>query len=204
MQFAFCLTQKFGYSPAMAQDTESLLGRVVVSIGASDQASGQQQKSILSQAAASFARRPSGAESTMPTGFDPQAATLFEAVVEASYLVANADGEFDQTERNTFEKVVHAACQNAVQKSEVHALVSDLSDLLQEDGMDQRINMVTRAVRVDEHKLEVLRIAALMAHISGGVDTTERDVMVKLASGFGLASDSVESALSQAAVALTQ
>ena len=138
------------------------------------------------------------------TGFDPQAATLFEAVVEASYLVANADGEFDQTERNTFEKVVHAACQNAVQKSEVHALVSDLSDLLQEDGMDQRINMVTRAVRVDEHKLEVLRIAALMAHISGGVDTTERDVMVKLASGFGLASDSVESALSQAAVALTQ
>ena len=185
-------------------DGESLLGRVVSSISSSGgpTESGRSQKSILSQAAASFARRPDGAESTIPTGFDPLAASLFEAVIEAAFLVANADGVFDNTERETFEKVVAEACQNTVQKASLHALVSDLVDQLEEDGVDQRIKMVSTVVSSDEHKLEVLRIAALMAHISGGVDASEADIMAKLASGFGLADDAVETAVAQAKAAL--
>ncbi len=183
---------------------DSLLGRVVSSIAnsASPTPSGRHQKSILSQAAASFARRPTGAESTIPTGFDPQAASLFEAVIEAAFLVANADGEFDEKERHTFERVVAEACQNTVQRAELHALVSDLCDQLDEDGLEQRIRMVSGVVITHDHKLEVLRIAALMAHISGGVNDTERDLMTKLAAGFGLAEGAVQIALDQAAGAL--
>jgi tellurite resistance protein len=185
-------------------DAESLLGRVVSSMamGAGGSPSGRQQKSILSQAASAFARRPSGAESTIPTGFDPVAATLFEAVVEAAFLVATADGEFDETERNTFETVVHEACQNSIQRSEVHTLVSDLMDQLHEDGIDKRINMVSLIVHSDEHRHEVLRIAALMAQISGGVDRSERELMEKLAGKFGLSPQVVQQVLDQAATAL--
>jgi len=182
---------------------EGLLSRVVASIAeGSGQSSAASQKSILSQAASSYARKPQGAEQTIPTGFDPLAASLFEAVVEASFLVANADGEFDEKERQTFEQVVAEACQNTVQRSELSALVSDLQDQLHEDGMDGRISMVGRVVKNEQHAHEVLRIAALMAYISGGVDDTEREVMVKLASGLGLADGTVEQAIEAAKAAL--
>src|SRR5688572_20231420 len=113
----------------------NLLSRVVAGISGGSDPSG---KSILTQAAASYARKPAGAESTIPTGFDPRAASLFEAVVESAFLVANADGVFDDTERQTFERVVHEACHNTVQRSDVSALVSDLLDQLKEDGIAQR------------------------------------------------------------------
>jgi tellurite resistance protein len=189
----------------MPTDGESLLGRVVSSIASSGGAAtptGRAQKSILSQAAASFARKPDGAESTIPTGFDPRAASLFEAVVEAAFLVANADGEFDDTERETFERVVHEACQNTVQRADVSELVSDLLDQLEEDGVPQRVKMISSAVASDEHKLEVLRIAALMAHISGGVDDSEREVLTQIASGFGLDDDAVDQSIEAAKGAL--
>jgi tellurite resistance protein len=180
---------------------ESLLGRVVSSIAGSAEPSSR-SKSIFSQAAASFGRRPTGAESTIPTGFDPQAASLFEAVVEAAFLVANADGIFDETERSTFERVVAEACQNTVQPGSLHSLVSDLVEQFEEDGLDRRVQMVASVVSSQEHKLEVLRIAALMAHVSGGVHDSERRVMDKLATGFGLGDDAVTVALTQARQAL--
>lgn len=188
----------------MTTPGEGLLGRVVASIASPTDptASGNAQKSILSQAASAYARKPQGAEQTIPTGFDPRAASLFEAVVEAAFLVANADGVFDDTERQTFERVVAEACQNTVQLGDVSSLVSDLLDQLKEDGVAARIKMVSGIVDSPDHALEVLRIAALMAHISGGVDATEREVMDQLAVSFGLEAAAVESALQQAQAAL--
>lgn len=187
----------------MPENGDSLLVKVVASLSAAGVTpSGPGGKSILEQAAASFDKRPD-AESTMPTGFDPQAATLFEAVVEAAFLVANADGVFDQTERQTFESVVAQACRNSVQKGKVQALVADLCDQLDEDGMEQRIRFTTQAVSTAEHQQEVLRIAALMAHISEGVKDSEREVLLGLAAGFGLGQEAVNTALSQAKAALS-
>jgi tellurite resistance protein len=188
----------------MPIEGEGLLGRVVASISRSSEptASGRAQRSILTQAADAYARRPVGAEETIPTGFDPAAASLFEAVVEAAFLVANADGDFDDTERQTFEKVVAEACANTIQRASLHALVSDLVDQLQEDGLDQRIDMIGRIVQTDGHKLEVLRIAALMAHISGGVQDSERAILERLAASFDLGDEALRQALDQAAKAL--
>ena len=184
-------------------DGVSLLSRVAASIAQGQPSeTGKEQKSILSQAAASYARKPDGAEATIPTGFDPLAASLFEAVIEAAFLVANADGDFDVTERDTFEKVFHEACHNTVQRGDVSALVADLEDQLQEDGLDRRLEMVASVVRTDEQKQEVLRIAALMAHISGGVDATERHVLDQLAAKFGLDPSIVAHAVDQAGRAL--
>jgi tellurite resistance protein len=188
--------------PTMSTAGEGLLNRVVAGIASSTDDDEAAQKSILSQAASSYARKPSGAEQTIPTGFDPSAASLFEAVVEAAFLVANADGEFDATERQTFEQVVHEACQNTVQRSDVTSLVSDLHDQLEEDGVPARIKMLAGVVKSVEHAHEVLRIAALMAYVSGGVDDNERQIMDQLAAGFGLDAGTVDGAIGQAKAAL--
>src|SRR5262249_41401688 len=139
---------------------------------------------------------------TVPTGFDPAAAALFEATVEAAFLVANSDGIFDDDERAAFQSVVFHACNETVNAGQLEALIADLCEQLSLDGIEKRARMVGRTITGHDHQLEVLRIAALMAHISGGVSAPERAVLDHLAHGFDLTGDVVERALSEAEEAL--
>jgi tellurite resistance protein len=81
---------------------------------------------------------------------------------------------------------------------QLEALVADLCEMLAEDGIEKRISMVSRTVKRPEHQREVVRVAALMAHASGGVGATERTIIEKLAQGFELDPSVVEEALAQA------
>jgi tellurite resistance protein len=158
--------------------------------------------SILAQAAKSYGARPIYDESTVPTGFDPAAAALFEATIEAAFLVANSDGDFDADEQAAFQHVVVEACAEQVQAGQLEALLADLTEQLAQDGMEKRTRMVARTVTRPDHQVEVLRIAALMAHISGGVSEPERTVIDQLAAGFSLDHDAVEQTLHEAELAL--
>jgi tellurite resistance protein len=157
--------------------------------------------SILSLAAASYGARPSE-DATVPTGFDPLAVALFEAIVEGAFLVASADGVFDDDERRTFEHVVVAACGGTVAPQQITALVSDLRDQLEEDGTDQRVEMLARTVTKPEHAHEVLRIAALLAQSSADVSPVEREVLRKIADKFDLGPTAVDAALADVRTAL--
>jgi tellurite resistance protein len=161
--------------------------------------------SILSLAAASYGSRPSE-DATVPTGFDPLAVALFEAIVEGAYLVANADGVFDDEERRTFERVVIAACGETVAPAQIAALVADLGDQLKEDGADRRIEVIARTVTKKEHARELLRVAALLAYVSEDVSDVEREVLGKLARRCGIDGAEVAAALAEArdVVALTR
>jgi tellurite resistance protein len=187
----------------MHSPDESLLNKVANKLGqppsyAKDGSKG----SILTLAAVFYGSRPTDDDVTQPTGFDPEAAALFEAVVESAYLVAHADGRFDAEERAVFQHVVLAACDGAVLPLQIEALLADLEDLLAEDGLDKRIRMVGRTILRAEHAREVLRVAALLAHASGGISPEEREVLAKLAREFKLDDAAVELALDEAARAL--
>jgi tellurite resistance protein len=158
--------------------------------------------SILSLAAASYGARPSE-DATVPTGFDPLAVALFEAIVEGAYLVATADGVFDEAERKVFERVVLAACGGTVPPPHISSLVSDLRDQLAEDGLDRRIAALARTAAKPEHAHEVLRIAALLAQASQDVSQVERDVLVKIAKECGLDAGAVDEALADVKRALS-
>lgn len=182
---------------------KSLLERVARSINHPESGvSSLSRGSILKQAARSYGARPILDEATVPSGFDPAAAVLFEAVVEAAYLVANCDGVFDQDERIAFELVVVEACDNAVEMPMIDSLINDFQEQLTEDGIEKRVRMVARAILRRDHQLEVLRIAALMAHMSEGVNDAERNVLDLLAKSFDLDSEAVTKAISLADRAL--
>ncbi|WP_437679275.1 tellurite resistance TerB family protein [Sorangium sp. So ce131] len=155
--------------------------------------------SILAQAARAYSARPPIEDITMPTGFDPAAVALFETIIEAAFLVANADGEFDAAERKRFQSIVVDACQNLVHEKQIEALLADLGEMLAEDGTEKRVSMVARTIARTEHQREVLRVAAYMAHASGGVSAPERAVLEQLARGFKLDAAAVDEALTQAA-----
>lgn len=185
----------------MGEDRISLLARVARMRGASSTGEGDPNVSILSLAAASYGARPAD-DSTVPTGFDPQACALFEAIVEGAYLVASADGVFDVSERTTFENVVSAACGGAVSGKGIAALVADLADQLREDGLDRRLVALGQQVSKKFHAQEVLRIAALLAQASEDVSPVERGVLVRLAQAIHLGDDAVDAALAEVKEAL--
>jgi tellurite resistance protein len=157
--------------------------------------------SLLWVAAASYGARPSE-DMTIPTGFDPVAAALFETIIEAAYLLANADGVFDDDERRAFERVVVEACGGTVAPLQVAGLVGDLQRQLREEGMDRRIEKLATSVTKREHAQEVLRICALIAETREDVSVVERDVLSKIATRCGLASIDVDAALADAKSAL--
>jgi len=183
---------------------ESLLAKVAKSLTLppNDAPTGV-NNSILAAAATSYGSKPEEDEMTLPTGFDINAAALFEAVVEAAFLVANADGDFDADERKAFQSVVLEACKDKIDERQLEALVSDLTELLKEDGLDLRVTMVGRTVKRDVHQREVLRIAALLANVSGGVSDVERSVLSKLAGAFQLGDEVLQEALREAERALS-
>lgn len=160
-------------------------------------------QSILAMASAQYTAS-SDEDLTQPTGFDPQAAVLFEAIVESAYLVANADGNFDDTERAAFQQVVFSACGGVISEKQLRALLEDLEDLVAEDGVEKRIGMVAKTITRPEQALEVLRVAALVAQVSEGVSDVERSILDKLAARFSLDSTSVDRALSEVARALAE
>jgi tellurite resistance protein len=153
--------------------------------------------SILSLAAASYGLRPSE-DATVPTGFDPMAMALFEAIVEGAYLVATADSVFDTNERRTFERVVVAACGSEVAPEQIAGLVSDLDDQLVVEGLDRRIEAVARGITKKEQAYEVLRIAALLAQASEDVSPLERDVLLRIARACSLEATEVDAAILEA------
>ncbi len=185
-----------------SEDRINMLARVARTPRGGAAPDGDNDRSILLLAAASYGARPTD-EATVPTGFDPHAALLFEAIVEGAYLVASADGVFDDVEKGTFERVVTAACGGAVPQGHVAALVGDLEDQLVEDGLETRVKRLSEGLTRPEHAREVLRIAALLAQASEDVSEVERSVLEKLAVAFGLGEGAVEAALSDVRASLT-
>ena len=166
-----------------------------------DVADGPDERSILTLAAASYGSRPTD-ESTVPTGFDPHAAALFESIVEGAYIVATADGVFDEEERRAFERIVTVACGGAVAQRHIADLISDLADQLAEDGLEMRIQRLGEGIIRREHAQEVIRIAALIAQCSEDVSEIERSVLEKLATSCKLEVSEVDAAFADVKKAL--
>jgi tellurite resistance protein len=184
------------------EDRINLLAKVARTPHGAVSGASDKDRSILLLAAASYGARPND-EATIPTGFDANAALLFEAIVEGAYLVASADGVFDDAERSTFERVVTAACGGAVPHGHVADLLADLADQLQEDGLDRRIARLSEGLARPEHAREVLRIAALLAHASEDVSEVERMLLERLATAFRLGEGAVDDALSDVKASLS-
>jgi tellurite resistance protein len=188
----------------MTASDSSLIGKVAKQLSRPPSYADKGLKdSILVAAAASYGAK-SPDDLTQPTGFDPEAARLFEAIVESAYLVANADGEFDATERDAFQHVVLSACDGRVAERQIIALLQDLNDQLAEDGIDKRIEMVSTGIQRGDHAREILRVASFLAHVSGGVSDVERSVLEKLRGALGLDGSATASALDEVRAALSE
>jgi tellurite resistance protein len=177
---------------------QGLLSRVAAAIAAAaSELDEPEAPSLVSVTSEAYALHP-GADRPAPEDFDAEAAAFFEALVESVYLVANADGIFDETEQRAFREVMSAALGGRVAEPQLAALLADLHASLVEDGIDRRVAVVARCVSDRERAREVLRVSALMAAVSGGVGAEERTVLARLAAGFALPEPEIDRAVAAA------
>ncbi len=117
--------------------------------------------------------------SILPGGGDP--ALLFNAIVEAGYLVAAADGTVDPTELETLKKAVGTLTDGEMSPSEIDTLLDDLVDLRETQGEKSRCSAVGAMLRDANAGEEGLYLAAAIAYVSAGLSAPELAVMEEIA-----------------------
>lgn len=157
----------------------------LASVSSGQETGGSRGRSVIALAAAAYAAQPS-VDSTTPTGFDPYAVTLFEAIVEAAFLVATADGVFDEAEREVFARIVAASADHALPRSDLNGLIEDLADNLTLHGLDQRVARIAESVTRPEQKVALVRVAILVALANDAVSEPEEAVIDRLCAAIGM------------------
>jgi tellurite resistance protein len=178
----------------MAVPDKGTLDRVARAISRSGAGAPSDAIATILTQAATYGANPGTGAATAPSAF--------EATVEAAFLVANADGLFDEEERSAFQHVVLEACNHLIPDEMMQGLLAELGRRLAADGIEKRICAVACSLTGRDQQLEVLRTATLMAEVSGGVAAQERKVLESLARECSLDGSAIDQALAEAEDAL--
>ncbi len=157
----------------------------LASVSMGQELGGLKGRSVIALAAAAYAAQPS-VDSTTPTGFDPFAVTLFEAIVEAAFLVATADGVFDDAEREVFARIVAASADHALPRSDLTGLIEELADNLSIQGIDKRVTRIAESVKRPEQKQALLRVCLLVALANDVISEPEEAIIGRLCNAMGV------------------
>lgn len=125
---------------------------------------------------------------------DIDAATL-EALVETLYLAAYADGEFSEQERTQFAHSVNTLTQGRLSGEGFESLLGRVVEQHRSAGRDARIDAIKERLTTDELRQIALVLATDMVAIDGVLHDAERDLILSLASAFGIAEDAAQELL---------
>jgi tellurite resistance protein len=106
---------------------------------------------------------------------------LFNAIVEAGYLVAAADGSVDDTELQTLKQAVATLTEGEMTPGDIDTLIEDLIDLRKSEGEEARCKAVGVILRDAHAGEEGVYLAAAIAYVSAGLSEPELAVMEKIA-----------------------
>lgn len=117
---------------------------------------------------------------------DPESAQLFCAVFEAGFLIAQADGRFDRTERAHLHRALRALSDEAILADDVDAMLSGFTASLSREGAEARALAVGRLLRARGVSEAGVFLAAGIACASDGLSQVELKALETLARHAGL------------------
>jgi tellurite resistance protein len=121
----------------------------------------------------------------------PNQNEVFRAAVEAGYLVAHADGNFDDTERATLVKAIEVLSVGAVIEWEVETLLDECEARSKKEGAAARASAVGAELKKLGSAEAGLLIAAAVARATKKVDKKEAEMLKAVGAGAGLPQDQV-------------
>lgn len=123
--------------------------------------------------------------------FDPSSAQLFCAVIEAGFLIAQADGRFDRAERAHLHRALLALSDGAILADDVDAMLGGFTVSLARDGAAARVERVGHLLRAHRVSEAGVYLAAGIACASDGLSQVELKTLDALARHAGLGFDRV-------------
>jgi tellurite resistance protein len=109
-----------------------------------------------------------------------------EALVEAMFLAATADGEFAPEEGLQFTATIGALTDKKLEGAAVAALVARLSDLLKAEGRQRRLESIAARLPVGKGRETAIILAAAITASDGEVQGSENDLVADLAEALGV------------------
>jgi tellurite resistance protein len=107
-------------------------------------------------------------------------------LLEAACVVAIADGQVDEAERDVIQEVARTLCFVELPEAAVDALVESVAAAVAAEGVERRCEKIaSRLASLDLGEVG-LGVAALVADVSHGVGTEEYAALAKLAEALGL------------------
>jgi len=104
-----------------------------------------------------------------------------EALVEAMYLAASADGEFSTAERAHFLKTAESLTDGRLATARLAQLVAEASEALEREGRQARLLSVKSRLPDAGSRRVALSLAIEVAAADGIVRTSERELILETA-----------------------
>jgi tellurite resistance protein len=146
---------------------------------------------VMTRSASSIAELEKQAERLRAELKVPNQNEVFRAAVEAGYLVAHADGTFDDTERETLVKAIEILSVGAVIEWEVETLLDECEARSGKDGGVARAKEVGKELKKLGSAEAGILIAAAVALATKKVDKKEAEMLKAVGAGAGIKGEDV-------------
>jgi tellurite resistance protein len=132
------------------------------------------------------------------TEVPPEVLLRFDALCEAMFLMAKADGTLDPAEADTLKGALRELSDNTVRTHHIQKMLESAEERLAKDGLDTRIQAVAKQLREDDGSAEAAFVlAAAVAFADEAIADEENEMLNKFAEALGLDADQAESLLDE-------
>jgi len=104
-----------------------------------------------------------------------------EALIEAMYLAASADGEFSPVERAHFLKTIESLTTGRLPTARLAQLVAEANDALEREGREARLLSVKSRLPDKGSRRVALALAVQVTAADGIIRTSERELIMETA-----------------------
>lgn len=122
----------------------------------------------------------------------------FDAICEAMYLMAKADGKLDASETDTLKGALRELSDNTVRTVHVQKMIEGAEARLAKDGLEARIKSLAERLAEDEGSAEAAFVLAAAVAFADDEIADEENVLInQLAEWFGISAERASAILDQ-------
>lgn len=111
----------------------------------------------------------------------------FDALCEAMFLMAKADGKLDPSEADTLKGALRELSDNTVRSHHIQKMLESAEERLSKDGLEARIKAVANNLMHDEGSAEAAFVlAAAVAFADNEIADEENDMLNSFAEALGI------------------
>ncbi|MCC6557949.1 MAG: TerB family tellurite resistance protein [Polyangiaceae bacterium] len=129
---------------------------------------------------------------------EQEASRELEALVEAAYLVAAADGRVSEAERHRLVERVGRVTGGRFSAAYIEEIMQGAAERVHGEGAAARAEEIAAALPSDELRRAALLVASAVAWLDGGVKEREGLALQALARAFGISTHEMQQILGQA------